>query len=320
MEITLTINGKSHKVDVEPETPLLWVLRDTIGLTGTKYGCGVAQCGACTVHVDGQAMKSCQSRPRAAFGKQITTIEGLSPNSRIRSSKPGSRSACRSAAIASRARSWRRRRCSISAGTRATPRSKRRWRTISAVAAPTCASSRPFAARRRSCSAEEWPCRTETISRRTFIRTSVAAGGGLLLGFHIPTAFAATTDAEAVEDPAGGRCRGQRLADDRPGRHRHDPRAAHRNGPGRHDLGGAAGRRGAGRRVVEGAGRVRRRQPACAQQQGIQRDVDARLEARAPAAPAYHAGRRFGARTPEGSGGRSLGRRPLRRSRRSRAC
>ena len=82
MEITLTVNGKSHKVDVEPETPLLWVLRDTIGLTGTKYGCGVARCGACTVHVDGQAMKSCQIQASAAFGKQITTIEGLSSDSK----------------------------------------------------------------------------------------------------------------------------------------------------------------------------------------------------------------------------------------------
>ena len=82
MEITLTVNGKTHKVDVEPETPLLWVLRDTIGLTGTKYGCGIARCGACTVHVDGQAMKSCQIQASAAFGKQITTIEGLSSDSK----------------------------------------------------------------------------------------------------------------------------------------------------------------------------------------------------------------------------------------------
>ena len=81
MEITLTVNGQSHKVDVEPETPLLWVLRDNIGLTGTKYGCGIARCGACTVHVDGQAMKSCQVQASAAFGKQITTIEGLSKDS-----------------------------------------------------------------------------------------------------------------------------------------------------------------------------------------------------------------------------------------------
>ena len=73
----LTINGKTHQVDVDPDTPLLWVLRDTIGLTGTKYGCGIAQCGACTVHVDGVAMRSCSVPLSAVAGRQITTIEGL---------------------------------------------------------------------------------------------------------------------------------------------------------------------------------------------------------------------------------------------------
>jgi isoquinoline 1-oxidoreductase subunit alpha len=77
MEITLQINGSPHKVDVEPETPLLWVLRDNIGLTGTKYGCGIARCGACTVHIDGQATRSCTHPAAAAVGRKITTIEGL---------------------------------------------------------------------------------------------------------------------------------------------------------------------------------------------------------------------------------------------------
>jgi aerobic-type carbon monoxide dehydrogenase small subunit (CoxS/CutS family) len=77
MEITLTINGATHKVDVEPETPLLWVLRDSIGLTGTKFGCGVAMCGACTVHLDGQAIRSCSVPVSVAVGARITTIEGL---------------------------------------------------------------------------------------------------------------------------------------------------------------------------------------------------------------------------------------------------
>jgi aerobic-type carbon monoxide dehydrogenase small subunit (CoxS/CutS family) len=81
MEFNLNINGKVQKVDVEPETPLLWVIRDNIGLTGTKYGCGIARCGACTIHVDGQAQKACQLPASAAVGKQITTIEGLSANS-----------------------------------------------------------------------------------------------------------------------------------------------------------------------------------------------------------------------------------------------
>ncbi len=72
-----TVNGKSTQVDVDPNTPLLWVLREQVGLTGTKYGCGVAQCGACTVHIDGQAVRSCAMPVSAAEGKRITTIEGL---------------------------------------------------------------------------------------------------------------------------------------------------------------------------------------------------------------------------------------------------
>ena len=78
--ITLTVNGKTQGVDVTPDTPLLWVLRDNLGLTGTKYGCGIAQCGACTVHLDGQAIRSCIMPVSAATGKQVTTIEGLSPD------------------------------------------------------------------------------------------------------------------------------------------------------------------------------------------------------------------------------------------------
>jgi isoquinoline 1-oxidoreductase subunit alpha len=76
----LNINGQTHQVDVEPDTPLLWVLRDTIGLTGTKYGCGIAQCGACTVHLDGMAVRSCSVPISLAEGKKITTIEGLAQN------------------------------------------------------------------------------------------------------------------------------------------------------------------------------------------------------------------------------------------------
>jgi isoquinoline 1-oxidoreductase alpha subunit len=76
----ITVNGQSHTVDVEPDTPLLWVLRDTIGLTGTKYGCGIAQCGACTVQMDGMAVRSCSVPISMADGKQITTIEGLAQN------------------------------------------------------------------------------------------------------------------------------------------------------------------------------------------------------------------------------------------------
>jgi aerobic-type carbon monoxide dehydrogenase small subunit (CoxS/CutS family) len=75
------VNGKRHDVDVNPEMPLLWVLRENLGLTGTKFGCGLAQCGACTVHLDGTAVRSCTTTASAAAGKKITTIEGLSPAS-----------------------------------------------------------------------------------------------------------------------------------------------------------------------------------------------------------------------------------------------
>ena len=75
--IRLTINGKTHNVDVDPNTPLLWAIREQVGLTGTKYGCGIAQCGACTVHIDGAAVRSCAMPVGAVAGKQITTIEGL---------------------------------------------------------------------------------------------------------------------------------------------------------------------------------------------------------------------------------------------------
>ena len=80
--ISITVNGQAHELDIEPETPLLWVIRDEIGLTGTKFGCGIAQCGACTVHVDGEATRSCSIQVGDVAGKRITTIEGLSPNSK----------------------------------------------------------------------------------------------------------------------------------------------------------------------------------------------------------------------------------------------
>jgi isoquinoline 1-oxidoreductase alpha subunit len=76
----LTINGKTINVDVEDDTPLLWAIRENVGLTGTKYGCGIAQCGSCTVHIDGVAMRSCGVLVGEAVGKQITTIEGLGPD------------------------------------------------------------------------------------------------------------------------------------------------------------------------------------------------------------------------------------------------
>src|SRR5512144_2586152 len=81
-KLALVVNGKRRTVDVPPETPLLWVLRDALGLTGTKYGCGIAQCGSCTVLLDGEAVRSCQVAARDAAGHRVTTIEGLSPDGR----------------------------------------------------------------------------------------------------------------------------------------------------------------------------------------------------------------------------------------------
>src|SRR5581483_10778681 len=77
--ISLTVNGKRYDVDVSPEMPLLWVIRDVIGLTGTKFGCGLAQCGACTVHLDGQPIRSCVTPVSSVGARKVTTIEGLSP-------------------------------------------------------------------------------------------------------------------------------------------------------------------------------------------------------------------------------------------------
>ena len=81
--VALTINGQSHNVDVDPNTPLLWVIREQVGLTGTKYGCGIAQCGACTVHIDGVATRSCSLPVSDAAGKKITTIEGLAAGGKL---------------------------------------------------------------------------------------------------------------------------------------------------------------------------------------------------------------------------------------------
>ncbi len=79
-EIQLHINGKDHQINVDPNTPILWVLRDHLNMSGTKYGCGIAQCGACTIHLDGVAIRSCSLPVSSVQGKSITTIEGLSKN------------------------------------------------------------------------------------------------------------------------------------------------------------------------------------------------------------------------------------------------
>ncbi|MBZ1351943.1 (2Fe-2S)-binding protein [Alcaligenaceae bacterium LF4-65] len=83
MAIQLKVNGKDHSVDVDPTTPLLWVIREQVGLTGTKYGCGIAQCGSCTVMLEGQAIRSCVIPVSAAAGKNVQTVEGLATNGKL---------------------------------------------------------------------------------------------------------------------------------------------------------------------------------------------------------------------------------------------
>ncbi len=82
MSVTIRVNGVERALDVDPEMPLLWAIRDVLGLTGTKYGCGEALCGACTVHLDGEVVRSCVTPVRRAAGRSVTTIEGLSPDGR----------------------------------------------------------------------------------------------------------------------------------------------------------------------------------------------------------------------------------------------
>ncbi len=104
--IQFNLNGKPQNADVVPEMPLLWYLRDTLGMTGTKFGCGMALCGACTVHINGQATRSCVTPVSSLAGKNVTTIEGLSPMVFIPCRRPGLKRTFRNAGTASRVRSW----------------------------------------------------------------------------------------------------------------------------------------------------------------------------------------------------------------------
>ena len=110
--VNVRVNGQEHRFDGDPSMPLLWYLRDELDLTGTKFGCGGALCGACTVHLDGDAVRSCGWRCRDAAGKSVTTIEGLDPEGNHPVQKSlGETSTCRNAAIARPARSCRRPPC-----------------------------------------------------------------------------------------------------------------------------------------------------------------------------------------------------------------
>jgi len=127
MAFTIKVNGNTHSVDVDGDTPLLWVLRDVLGMTGTKFGCGMALCGACTVHVDGVATRSCITSIDSIGNSAITTIEAISAT----------------AATASRARSCRLRRCWRATGIRRMPTSMTRCPATSAAAGPMPAFAKP---------------------------------------------------------------------------------------------------------------------------------------------------------------------------------
>ena len=194
--VTLLINGQEHQLEVPHDMPLLWVLGDIVGLTGTKFGCGVALCGACTVHLDGRAIRSCITPVVSAVGKNLTTIEavGETPSGR-RCSTPGSLLKSFSGAIANLARSCRQQRCWRPIRTPAMRILTRRCPVIFAVAAPISVFAplsngqhrllefRPV--RKLAMDPEERLSERiiPRVPRRAFLRASVAFGGGLLLGF-----------------------------------------------------------------------------------------------------------------------------------------
>ena len=149
MAFTIKVNGTEHRVDVDGDTPLLWVLRDVLGMTGTKFGCGMALCGACTVHLNGVATRSCVMPVEAVGDAAVTTIEaiGTRPLDEM-SNKPGSISKWCSAGTASRVRSCPHLRFWRAIRIRMTPTSTLRCPGTSAAAAPTSARVRPSSTRR----------------------------------------------------------------------------------------------------------------------------------------------------------------------------
>ena len=104
--IKLNVNGKDYEVDVRPDTPLLWVIRDNLGLTGTKFGCGIAQCGACTIHLNGAALRSCVTPVAAGAGKKLLPSKGWKVTWQTGFKKPGQKKMCRNAVIVKAGRLW----------------------------------------------------------------------------------------------------------------------------------------------------------------------------------------------------------------------
>ncbi len=179
--VKLTINGKTHEVDVDPNTPLLWAIREQVGLTGTKYGCGVAQCGACTVHVNGAAVRSCVMPVSAAVGQKITTIEGLASGNKLHKVQTRLDQARSAAMRLLPDRHDHGRRCVARAEAQAHRRGHRRrgHQHLPLRHVPGSARGDP----RRGESLRRDPMK---MNRRSFIVSSAAVTGGLALGFELP--------------------------------------------------------------------------------------------------------------------------------------
>ena len=154
----IKINGVEHTIDADPQMPLLWAIRDIVGLTGTKFGCGVGACGACTVHLDGQAVRSCLTILPMRKGTRSSRSRASAPTARIRSSLPGKRTMFRNAVIARPARLCKPPDCSNRRRSRAISRSSMRCPATSAAAAPISASGRPSNRRRGQCNDCDYQC------------------------------------------------------------------------------------------------------------------------------------------------------------------
>ena len=262
MAFDLNVNGTRHTVDADPQTPLLWVIRDHIGLTGTKFSCGIGQCGACTVHVDGQPVRSCSVPADTAVGKRVTTIEGRLAG--WQPSDPGRLEGIRYASV------------------RLLP-----VRDDHERARPAAATPQPFRRRYQHCGDERLPLRhlpprpagdpsgrrpdegreatmsengISDVNRREFLAMVAAAQGAFILGFWVPPRANAQTASRLLV--RGSRdARDQRLDRHLAGRHRNDPDRADGTRPGSLDLQRHDGLRGIAVRLEQGTAAIRVREP-----------------------------------------------------------